>query len=97
MADLSTVVPDGTGTFLQFDETPSISGQSIAFRGFTADGLGVYGEFGGALVRIADRNTTVPGRAVTFGGFTNPVDISGEAVAFSAAPGSLPPTSPGSS
>lgn len=77
IADTSTSIPGGTGTFEKLG-VPSIGGGTIAFRGDGLDGQqGVYAWTDGVLRRIADRNTPVPGASGTFTRFENP-DFDGE-------------------
>jgi hypothetical protein len=54
---------------------------------------GIYAEIGGMLIRIADSETLIPGRAETFAGFTaqhQELSIHGETVAFYASASSGP-------
>ena len=61
VADRSTPIPDGTGTFTELAE-PVLSGGKVAFRVLGSSGqAGIYSFAGSGLSRVADRNTTVPG------------------------------------
>jgi len=62
----STPIPGGTGGFTKFD-IPSLDGADIAFRAEgTSKQAGVYMQYDGALVKIADKNTQIPGTKVNF-------------------------------
>jgi hypothetical protein len=62
----STPIPGGTGSFTKFD-IPSLDGADIAFQaeGPSKQG-GVYMQYDGSLVKIADKNTQVPGTKSNF-------------------------------
>ncbi len=84
VADNRTAIPNGSGNFFRFGPTPSVSGSTVAFVGFdSANRAGVYtGPVGGgALARVADATTAIPGGSGTFTGF-GAVDVSGSVVAF---------------
>ncbi|MBD1869863.1 hypothetical protein H6F88_22095 [Oculatella sp. FACHB-28] len=82
IADTSTFIPDGTGTFTEF-HAPSISGSNVAFLG-KGSGFqrGIYTGLGDGLDKVVDTNTPIPGSPN--GSFTNFIDssISGSNVAF---------------
>ncbi len=92
IADGSTPVPQGAGTFPQgpggFTSLgiPAIDGDDVVFTGTGASGplgpnSGVYAYANGALSVIADRSTTVPdGSGNTFTAFVSGFPISGGAV-----------------
>ncbi len=75
IADLTTAIPNGTGNFTAFTigteaPAPKISGESVVFLGAGMGGQqGVYGKFGGALLRLADTATSIPGGTGTFSSF----------------------------
>src|SRR5437660_4394461 len=66
-ADTTTAIPGGSGTFVGFSPNgvppnPCISFGNVAFYGAGSGGeQGIYALLGGALTRIADLNTAVPG------------------------------------
>jgi hypothetical protein len=63
---------------------------NVAFDAGNEHQYGVYAEIGGALVRIADTNTLVPGHDYPFDSFSSMHDhlaISGDTVVFSASGG----------
>jgi RNA polymerase sigma factor (sigma-70 family) len=69
IADASTPVPGGAGTFASLIIPPSISGSVIAFTGSVNGSLATSGVYtgtitGGSLTRIADPNTPIPGGVV---------------------------------
>ena len=69
VADSSTPVPGGTGTFFRFG-VPAIAGEDVAFYARGADLRdGVYARIGGVLRVIADCNTSIPGGTGNFTGF----------------------------
>jgi hypothetical protein len=83
IADSATPIPGRSGTFAYFDP-PAFDGITFAFQG--RDGLyvpGLYTSRDGALARIADSETPVPGGTETFRNFLEP-SLSGERVAFRA-------------
>jgi hypothetical protein len=84
VADLTTSIPGGTGSFTGFSEFPALSGNNVAFlaRG-NAGQEGVYLFADGALSRVADRNTPIPDGTGTFTELAEPV-LSGGKVAFRA-------------
>jgi hypothetical protein len=84
IADRTTAIPGGTGTFdaLSF---PQLSGTNLIFRGNDVGSTqtGIYGNFGAGLVVVADENTLIPGSATTFE-VLGLASISGANVAFTA-------------
>lgn len=72
IADTSTPIPGGTGTFstgLSFGfSVPSIDGEDVAFGGddSTVSQRGVYARIGGVLQVIADKTSRPPGAAFPF-------------------------------
>ncbi|MFM9994272.1 MAG: hypothetical protein ACKVU4_00565 [Phycisphaerales bacterium] len=83
IADKSTLIPGGAGTFTNFFDCSLDQGRLA----FSAEGAsnqhGLYlADTGGALTRLYDSNTVVPGG--NGGGFTflSRVSLSGESVAF---------------
>jgi hypothetical protein len=85
--DTRTPIPGGTGNFADFTP-PSVGRGRVAFLGAGAGGQqGVYTDIGGALVRVADLSTPVPGGSGTFtgfGGLQGLPDTDGVGVAFGA-------------
>ena len=84
----STPIPGGTGGFTKFD-IPSLDGADIAFQaeGISKQG-GVYAQYDGTLVTIADTKTQIPGTTSNFS-FLMPQSVwdgtarlSGRTVAF---------------
>jgi len=64
VADLSTAIPGGSGTFTNrgFFDIVSLGGGDVAFRGEDSSGqLGVYTFIAGTLGVVADTNTPIPG------------------------------------
>jgi len=61
VADTSTAIPGGTGTFISFG-SPSLDGGNVAFTGSSGSGGqgGIYTDIGG-LHAVADTNTPTPG------------------------------------
>jgi hypothetical protein len=82
VADTQTPVPDGTGDFIGLG-VPSIHGGTVAFKAVGVAGQkGVYALIGGALTRVADLNTAIPGGTGNFTDFPS-VSVSSEgSVAF---------------
>ena len=64
VADTSTAIPGGAGTYSGFGtdfNQPSISGSNVAFLGTGAGGqAGIYADFGAGPVRVADTSTAIP-------------------------------------
>ena len=95
IVDNHTEVPGGVGPFTHFGlfsgAEPSISGENVAFGAKIPsrkgnNGWGIYAYIDGALRTIADTDTIVPGRDVTFSTFhltngTSPA-IDGDEVVF---------------
>lgn len=88
IADTSTPIPGGAGTFTQLagGDKPVLSQGNVAFRGVGDNQDGIYRWMNGVLEVIADTNTPIPGGTGTFGapqtgGFSIP-SIDGEDVAF---------------
>jgi hypothetical protein len=65
VADTSTAVPDGSGTFTDFD-APSLRNGEVVFQGYGGPNRtvpGIYtGRAGGPVGLVADTNTQAPGR-----------------------------------
>ncbi|MDM9384260.1 PEP-CTERM sorting domain-containing protein [Chlorogloeopsis sp. ULAP01] len=82
IADTNTPIPDSAGNFSYFS-SPTISGNNVAFYGEGSNTRGVYANIGvgGALVKIADTNTPIPGGVGNFVSVLEP-SISGNNVAF---------------
>ncbi|MDA2921158.1 hypothetical protein MYX76_16985 [Desulfobacterota bacterium AH_259_B03_O07] len=81
VADKSTMIPGGTGTFTGFSE-PSLDGGNVAFKGFgTSDQQGFYTDIGGLGV-VANQSTMIPGGTGTFTGFGLLPSLDGHNVAF---------------
>jgi hypothetical protein len=65
IADTSTAIPGGTGTFTGFRNV-SISATDVAFLGLGQNGQqGIYDLTGGSLVKVVDLADLVDGRAIT--------------------------------
>jgi hypothetical protein len=86
MVDTNTPIPNGSGNFTAVG-WQALSGSTMAFRAGGANGqAGIYARSisGGAIVRIADTNTQVPGGVGNFTTFYDlPLSISGSNVVFS--------------
>jgi hypothetical protein len=88
IADKNTPIPGGVGSFQSFG-SPSISGNNIAFQSYNFDNYGrlkhqgIYVSTGlnGALTKIADKNTLIPGGIGNFRTFGSQ-SISGNNMAF---------------
>jgi len=62
VADTTTPIPDGVGTFTRFNPEPAIDGDQVLFVGFGADGAqGIFRDHSGSLDRLVDLSTPVPG------------------------------------
>jgi hypothetical protein len=84
VADSSTAIPDGTGTFTNLPYSPAIDGGNVSVYA-----TGVGGQQGlyrftpnPPPIKVADLNTAIPGGAGNFTGFGGSPIISGDAVAF---------------
>ena len=81
LADKSTPVPGGSGNFSMFTQVV-ISNGNVAFLGYNSSAQpGIYTSIGGALNRLADAGTPIPGGSGNFVDFGDPV-ISNGIVAF---------------
>ena len=92
-----TLIPEGPGNFAglagAFDSGPSVSGGNVAFSGLgEGDHRGVFAYIDGALHRIADVNTQVPGKDQFFSADFGHASISGSQLAFTAGFGSDAPS-----
>ena len=81
VADLNTTIPNGTGTFTGFFTAPVLSGDTVAFQGFSSGRQGIYLFDGSTLSRVADNSTGIPNGIGGFSEFGPPV-LSGNTVAF---------------
>lgn len=82
IADSNTPIPGSTGDFTAFS-IPSLAGPYVAFGGDgESDQQGVYLHNAGAIERIADRSTLIPGGGTTFLGFGTPSVEPGGNVGF---------------
>ncbi len=80
VADLSTGIPNGTGTFTGFG-AGALSGNTLMFVGLGSGQHGLYLFDGTSIGAVADLNTAIPGGTGTFGSFFFPVLSDGN-VAF---------------
>jgi len=60
IADRSTAIPGGSGTFTGF-RAPVLDSQRVLFNGLGTGQSGIYSASGGALSVVADLNTIAPG------------------------------------
>jgi hypothetical protein len=82
IADTATAVPGSGGVFTGFFNGPTVDGGNVAFQGIgTGSSQGIYLSIDGDLLRIADRNSIMPGTGSTFFLFGNPF-VFGDDVAF---------------
>jgi len=84
VADSTTAIPEGTGTFTNFPYYPSLDSGNVAVFGTGVGGQqGIY-RFGPAPppIKVADLFTPIPGGTGNFTGFAGAPTISGDAVAF---------------
>jgi hypothetical protein len=78
LADTTTGIPGGTGSFVTFDPNlalspvdPCVSDGNLGFWGAGSGGQqGVYGIVSGVLTRVADLSSPIPDGTGTFTGFT---------------------------
>ncbi len=83
VADTSTIVPDGSGTFQDFDSV-SITGSTLTFLGRDSTGqTGLYTNLGGTLEKIIAEGETLDGQTV-IQLFASREALSGQNVAFAA-------------
>lgn len=92
VAETTTLVPGGVGSFTGFASAGSFDDGNVAFEGSSLLSLsplefldGIYAEIDGALLRIVDTQTPMPGSSETFEGFTSAgrgLSLSGDSVAF---------------
>lgn len=83
IADTTTTVPGGSGTFFLLSMLPSFDGVDTVFQGYgTAGEHGVYRTLGGSLSMVADLTTPIPGGAGLFTRFADEPAIDGAYVAF---------------
>jgi len=72
VADTSTPVPGGSGSFYQFESNVSVSGTKVGFENYGGPSyfaiLGFYRGDGATVDVVADRSTLFPG-GTTFHGF----------------------------
>ena len=67
VADTSTPVPGGTGTFLSFGTLPLLDNGNVAFRGSSVfEPQGIYTDTGGSLNVVAGTRTPIPGGTGNF-------------------------------
>ena len=78
IADTSTPVPGGAGSFSSFSE-PALDGGDVAFFSFQN---GIYKSIGGSLAVVADSNTPIPGGSGNFTGFNDTPSFDNGSVAF---------------
>ena len=88
VADETTPIPQGTGSFTEFENSTAISrmepgDEIVAFLGRGQDGQeGIYKRTGSGLCKVADKNTLIPGGSGNFAEFGASFSISGGNVAF---------------
>jgi murein DD-endopeptidase MepM/ murein hydrolase activator NlpD len=81
IADTSTAVPNGSGSFIHFDGV-SIEANTVVFQASGVGGQkGIYQYRDGELSTIADTSTEMPGAGTTYQGFGRP-SLSNGNVAF---------------
>lgn len=71
IADTTTAIPGGTGSFTAIPVDPNLSGDGVAFMGNGSGGQqGIYrGALSGSLTKVADKNTAIPGGTGNFTSF----------------------------
>jgi len=84
VADTSTAIPGGTGSFEDFLASPSVDGNAVGFVGYGPGAQsGVYRSGAGGLVAIADTATAVPGGSGALESFLG-LDLEGDQIVFRA-------------
>ena len=85
VVDNNTAIPNGTGNFTDIGFA-TVSGSNVAFYGNrlgnNQEGIYAGTTTGGALIRIADRNTPIPNSTGNFLTFGTTPSISGSSIAF---------------
>lgn len=84
IADSTTPVPGGLGTFQGFGE-PSIDGDTLAFIGLSGaepDRHGIYVGNANDLRLVVNNDTPVPNGVATFSSYGSEVSLDGQDVAF---------------
>src|SRR5437764_8764408 len=67
VADWTTLIPDGHGTFTDWNSDAIVSGNYVSFLASgTSSQQGIYLFDGSTLRRVADRTSSVPGSTGTF-------------------------------
>jgi hypothetical protein len=89
VADTSTAIPGGSGSFTSFGRNPSLHAGVVAFRGegdpptpLEAPQQGIYSTVGGTLGVVADQSTAIPNGVGSFETFTFKPSVDGNAVAW---------------
>jgi hypothetical protein len=83
IADASTMIPGGSGTFTMFFPPVPIGGDDVVFLAEGAsDQEGIYTYIGGTLAVVADTSTSIPGGTGNFMGLGFPVSLGGGNLAF---------------
>ena len=83
IADTTTAIPGGTGSFTAIPVDPIISGDGVAFVGHGSGGQqGVYLSKAGSLSVIADTQTAIPNGVGNFVAIPGDPTIDGDRVAF---------------
>jgi hypothetical protein len=84
VADTSTAIPGGAGSFEDFLASPVVDGTTVGFVGYGAGAQsGVYRGGAGGLVAIADTSTAVPGGSGAFESFLG-LDLDADQIVFRA-------------
>jgi len=82
IADTSTLIPSGSGTYASFEVSPAIDNGMVAFFGRDSGSQrGIY-NYDGSLSRVADTSTSIPSGFLNFTGFNARPSISGTTVAY---------------
>ncbi|HEY8239924.1 MAG TPA: hypothetical protein VIH35_00675 [Kiritimatiellia bacterium] len=82
LADLTTSIPDGSGTFTNYGD-PSLDRGIVAFQGMgTGNQMGIYVWKGGTLARVADTNTAIPSGSGAFTSIASSASVDGGNIAF---------------